>query len=288
MKPARLLRWYPRMWRERYGEELLALIQDTLDEGRPTWRLRLSVIWGGLRERGHEAERAGRAAVSHAPVNWLTALVAGLILANLPQQLKTSPPAAQAGQAAIALDALFAVAVFTCVVVLAGGLAALPAAVRFLQAGGWPKIRCRVAWAAAATGSAVGGLTALFLTLRSQPLAHLNVSLPYFLGLIATTLALVVTIGLWASAVAATARHLKLTPRVRAAELVLGPVTSIALGIAVSANTIWWSATQASVPWLVVGLGTLTVVSASAPRRIGRAVRQGRRVRARAAASRER
>jgi hypothetical protein len=34
MKPASLLRWYPRAWRERYGEELLALVQDTLDEGQ--------------------------------------------------------------------------------------------------------------------------------------------------------------------------------------------------------------------------------------------------------------
>lgn len=35
MKPASLLRWYPRAWRERYGEEMLALIQDDLEEGRP-------------------------------------------------------------------------------------------------------------------------------------------------------------------------------------------------------------------------------------------------------------
>ena len=27
MKPATLLRWYPRAWRERYGSELAALIQ---------------------------------------------------------------------------------------------------------------------------------------------------------------------------------------------------------------------------------------------------------------------
>ena len=42
MKPATLLRWYPRAWRERYGGELAALIQDDLDEGRSAWRLRVS------------------------------------------------------------------------------------------------------------------------------------------------------------------------------------------------------------------------------------------------------
>jgi hypothetical protein len=291
MKPARLLRWYPRAWRERYSEELLALIEDTLDEGQPTWRLRLGLAWGGLRERGHQAWHAAKAVAAKRSTmvsRWLTAVVAGSILANLPQQLKTSPPPARAGQASMALDALAAVAVVACLMVLAGGLAALPAAVRFLRTGGWPKIRRRVVWAAGATGPAAGGLAALFLTLRSQPIGHLNLSLAYSLGLIATALALAVTIGLWASAAAVTARYLKLTPRVRTAELVLGSVTSIALGVAVSTNSFWLSATQASVPWLIVGLGTLGLVSATAPRSIGRAVHRGRRLRARAAASRGR
>ena len=56
---AGLLRWYPRAWRERYGEEFLALVEDTLDGRRPGWRLRLGVAWAGLRERGRRAVRAG-------------------------------------------------------------------------------------------------------------------------------------------------------------------------------------------------------------------------------------
>jgi hypothetical protein len=47
----KLLRWYPRAWRDRYGEEFLALVEDTLDGGRPGWRLRLGVVRAGLRER---------------------------------------------------------------------------------------------------------------------------------------------------------------------------------------------------------------------------------------------
>jgi hypothetical protein len=60
---ARLLRWYPRGWRERYGEEFLAMVEDSLDGGRPRWRLRLSVAWAG-RPPGQAAAavrtRAGR------------------------------------------------------------------------------------------------------------------------------------------------------------------------------------------------------------------------------------
>jgi hypothetical protein len=166
------------------------------------------------------------------------------------------------------------------VVVLAGGLAALPAVVRFLRAGGWPKIRRRVAWAAGATGPTAGALVVLSLTLHSQPKAPLNVSLTYFLGFMATALALVITIGLWGAAVAATARHLELTPRVQAIELVVDAVTSTAVSGMVSASIIWLSAFQASVPWLVVGIGQLVLLSSYAPWRIGRAVRKGRRLRA--------
>jgi hypothetical protein len=30
-----LLRWYPRAWRQRYGDEFLALVEDGLDGQRP-------------------------------------------------------------------------------------------------------------------------------------------------------------------------------------------------------------------------------------------------------------
>ena len=86
MKPASLLRWYPRAWRDRYGEELLALIQDTLDEGHPAWRLRLGVVRGGLRERGRQARRAATASVRRrvGPDRWGTVLVARLVCAVVP------------------------------------------------------------------------------------------------------------------------------------------------------------------------------------------------------------
>jgi hypothetical protein len=106
MKPARLLRWYPRAWRERYGEELLALIQDTLDEGRPTWRLRLGVVTGGLRERVHQAVRAGTSAAKRTATGWLITAVAAMILGSLPWDLKAALPVARAWQKTASFDLL--------------------------------------------------------------------------------------------------------------------------------------------------------------------------------------
>jgi hypothetical protein len=48
-----LLRWYPASWRERYGDELVALLEDRSYGGRLTLHARLELAWAGLRERVH-------------------------------------------------------------------------------------------------------------------------------------------------------------------------------------------------------------------------------------------
>jgi hypothetical protein len=281
MKPARLLRWYPRPWRERYGEELLALIQDTLDDGRPTWRLRLGVIRGGLGERAHQAGQAVRATVKDrtGPIRWGTALVAGLIFADFPLNLAQSPPTAREWQAATALDAVLAAVALTGVLVLADGLAALPALVRFVRAGGWPKIRRPVAWAAGATAVAGGGLAGVAVFTGSHSFAQLNVSWAILAATFATGFAMTAAIGLSAIAAAATARHLTLTPRVRSAQLVLVAVTPPLVTVILVTLNVWWSVTQGPA-WLVLALVMLGLASVNAWQRIPRAVRRGRRLRA--------
>jgi hypothetical protein len=279
MKPARLLRWYPKAWRERYGEELLVLIQDTVDEGRPTWRLRLGVVRGGLRERVHQAVRAGTAAAKRKSAGWWMTVVAAGILGGLPWNLKASLPPARAWQKVAAFDVLLGAFAVTGVVVLASGLVAAPAFIAFLQEGGWRKIRRRVAWAAGATVAAGCGLAGLFLGQRSMSSAELSHSGTYGAGAVATTAALVAASGLWASAATATAKQLKLATRARAAQPLLAAVTLIAAFAIVPANLIWLAATESSLPWLVVGVANLAGVGFAAPRMIGQAVRQSRRLR---------
>jgi hypothetical protein len=280
MKLPNLLRWYPRAWRERYGEELLVLIQDTLDDGRPTWRLRLGVIWGGLRERGHQAGRVVRVAAKWrtVPDRW-SLLVAGLVLATLPVTVAGSPPQARGWQAAAA-DAVLVAVALTGVVVLASGLTALPALIRFLRAGGWPKVRRPIMRAAGATVVAGGILAGLSVASGSRSLAQLDSSWVFSFGRLAAGLAIAVAIGLWAAAAVATTRHLTLAPRVRAAQLVLGAVTPTMVMIMFVSLNLWWSATQPSLVLLVMGLVNLALGSVVAPSRVSRAVRKGRRLRA--------
>ena len=286
MKAARLLRWYPRAWRERYGEELLALIQDTADEGRPVWRLRLGVAWGGLRERGWQAARAGRTAGKPLTgFGLLMILLAGINVAGLPYYLTDSQQPAQGWQAA-ALDGLLAGVALTFAVVLAEGLVALPALIRFLRAGGWPKIRRRVAWAAGATVVAGGWLAGVAVVAGSHP-GNQQVSVAFGVALaaafLAAGLAVAVAIGLWAIAAAAAARHLTLTPRVRSAQLMLGAVLPSALMAMLVALSIWLAVTQAPA-WLIAVPVQLGGAVMYARQRLRVATRAGRGLRAAARA----
>jgi hypothetical protein len=288
MKPANLLRWYPRAWRERYGEELLVLIQDTLDGGRPTWRLRLGVIWGGLRERGHQAGRAGKAAVKRWVGTGSRPLIVtvGLLVISIPSNLKAPLPPTRAWQATAVFAALAGLVAFAGVCVLASALVAVPAFAAFLREGGWPKIRRRVAWATGATVAAGGSGAWLILGVRSMSFAQLNHTSAYLIDTCVVTLALAVAVGLWASAVAATAKRLKLTARAQAAQVLLGTAALTAAFLIMPVNCVWNAVIQSSLPWLVVGVANLALIGAVMPRGIGRAVRRSRRLRAAASGAR--
>ena len=279
MKPAHLLSWYPRAWRERYGEELLALIQDNLQEGRPAWPLQLSVIWGGLRERGRQARQAATAAFKATGFDKAsTILLAGLICGFGLDGLTTASSAARPWQA-VALDAVLAAVALTGALVLADGLVAFPALVRFLRAGGWPKIRRRVAWAGGATVVAAGSLAGLVLIPGSRSPAQLEASWAYSAGFVATGLAIAVAIGSCATAAEATAKHLTLAPRLRTVQLMLVAVSPTAVTVTLVTLNLWWSATQSPL-WLVAVPLFLGPAILGALLRLRVASRKGRRLRA--------
>ena len=127
--------------------------------------------------------------------------------------------------------------------------------------------------------AAGGGLAGLVLVSGSYPPAQLDASWAYWTGVLVTGLAMAAAIGLWAAAATATARHLTLTPRVRAAQLVLGAVLPTAVSAMLVTLTLWWSATQDSAILLVFAVANLAAASAGTPAKIRRAVRRGRQLR---------
>ena len=56
----RVLRWYPRAWRRRYGDELLALLEDMYGDEPLSVRCRISLCSSGTIERMREMSRRFR------------------------------------------------------------------------------------------------------------------------------------------------------------------------------------------------------------------------------------
>jgi hypothetical protein len=263
---ASLLRWYPRAWRQRYGEEFLAMVEDGLDGQRPTWRLTVTVAWAGLRERGRAlvSRRAlvwGARGIGFVFGRWWPIWMTAYMLAFLPTAVEASAPGGRAWQVTAALAGLVAVTTLTGLAVLTGGLVAVPAVRRFLRAGGWAAIRRRVSWAAGATVVAGGALTALSLGSRSHTYAQLNTSLVDFFWVGGTALALMAALGLWAFAARATARQLDLSPRQRSAEAVLGVLTLNGVTVMSSANVTLIAAVHSSVSLLFLAVAGLAAAA---------------------------
>jgi hypothetical protein len=108
----------------------------------------------------------------------------------------------------------------------------------------------------------------------------------FFLGAVGTGLLLAAAFGLWANAAKATARHLDLAVRIRAGEMLLAAVTPAAVLAMLPFTAFLISATQSSLFQLLLGVVLLATQSVAATISIRRALRRGRRLRARAARGR--
>jgi amino acid transporter len=247
----RLLRWYPRAWRDRYGEEFLALVEDSLDGGRPGWRLRLGVARAGLRERGHRARLAGRRPLPRlarglAGEPGFVTIAAGYLVAILAYVLGIS----HERQTGAILDMLTALTGLAGLALMVGLLATLPALILLLRAGRRPKVRRGLVWAAGATVATGAGLAWLTFWSGSSSLTPLSPSPTCLCGLMGTVLALMVALREWT----AVARRLDLTLRVRVAERLLGTVAVPAVVVMLGVAVIWYSVINSPAFWPVWGI----------------------------------
>ncbi|HXA32116.1 MAG TPA: hypothetical protein VNV87_07630 [Acidimicrobiales bacterium] len=264
-----LLRWYPPGWRERYGEEFAALMEDTLGNRPPTRRLRLTTALTGLRERGRETgvvgdsvppvdrARAGSLLVLCA---WAAFVVAGSSFAKLSEGFGLAGPTGTASVSSGAYRSVMVVAIVACLVVAAGMAIAVPAFLRFLRGGGWPLIRRHVVRALIASGvgvSALAVLVGLAHTLTSAQRDGQLVSHPavwyYEVAFIATMLLLAVALLLWTAAAVVTARRLDLTGTIVSAEALLAATAAAAMVLMTAATAVWWGSTASSTPWFLQG-----------------------------------
>jgi hypothetical protein len=276
---AGLLRWYPAEWRERYGEEFAALMEDALGGRPPALRFRLSVARAGLRERRHQAGLVGSSTPAADRVRvgfvlvlcaWTAFVVAGSVFAKLSENFAQAVPAMARPVSVDAFSAVQVVAAICGFLVLAGALVAGPAFVRFLRAGGWGSVRRHVLRAAGTTVAAAAALTGLTAAAHALTFAQRNGGdWLYSLAFIGTALLLWTALALWTAAAAATARRLALSRNILAAEAVLAAGATAGMVLITAATASWWAVIASSAPWFLQGTPPGSASSAFTPNLIG-------------------
>ena len=259
----RLLRLYPSAWRDRYGDELVALLEDELDGAAPGVRLRLSLAVSGLRQRARSSGLAGeggdaplrlRSGALVVLVGWAILLVGGAAFAKASEHFPSAQPPGAQTIARGAYGAVVALAVTCGVLVLTGVLLALPATVRFLRGGGWPTVRRRVHVAVLAvvgTGFATIGLGAWAHHLDVH--ARNGGDAAYSAAFLAWGALVAVTLGLVIAAVVALARRITLTRVVLRAEGRLAMAVAVLAAAVTAATGLWWTGMARGAPWFLAG-----------------------------------
>ena len=258
-----LLRWYPSAWRDRYGPELVALMEDDLDGRRPTVRFRISMAVSGLRQRARSAGVAGDGATPEVRVragalvvlaSWAALVLGGAAFAKLSEHYYDATLADGHGMAVAAYDAVVVLAVTGLALMMVAVAVAAPAARRFLRAGGWAAVRRPVIVAAllsvAVLLATVGlGTWAHHLTVHARN----GGNAAYGVAFLAWVALVAAVIAFWTAAGIALARRLDLGRARLRIEAGLAIAVAVVVGVTAATIGLWWVAMARGASWFLAG-----------------------------------
>ncbi len=260
---AGLLKWYPASWRDRYGAELVALMEDDLDGRRPSLRYRASMAASGMGQRARSAGLTGDGAAPEVRMHtgalvvlasWAALLLGGAGFAKASEHYSYTLGSAGHGVAVTAFDVVTAAAVVGAVLVLMGVSVALPATVRFLRAGGWPSVRgpvvVAVVMTAAVVVATVGvGVWAHHLTFHQRNGGDGG----YGFAILAWVLLVASTVAAWTRAGIRVARRIDLDRGTLRVEAYLAVDVAAAVAVTSAAIGVWWIAMSDGASWFLAG-----------------------------------
>jgi hypothetical protein len=259
MRPEQLLKWYPDPWRDRYGEEFLACISDTIGpEPNVPLDLAIRIAGAGLRERAHASGLVGTAADADTRIRsgaltvltgWALFVVAGAAFAK-----RTEHAGHDAARATVQILAIVAV-----VAIAAGGLAVVPAVGRHLREGGWAAHRRLIAVWLSVTTVTLASTVALIILARMVPASdRVNGGGWYGIAFIAWSLCVVTTLGCSVVVAWVLGRQIRLTRPVRSVEQVVVGVIAAAM---FTMTVVVVAVASASAAGSIIGNGVVIIVT---------------------------
>lgn len=246
-----LLRWYPAEWRQHYGNELIAMIEDTIGDTHPTLRFQLSIAWAGLRERGHAsglwgAQRDARTQVQAGALlvlcSWSAFVIAGTMFQKQSEHFSQAVPVASRTWVISVFDLVVWMSVLGSLAVLVGSLMALPSFISFMKKGGWRQVRRHVVAACLLSLLSIAFLVGLKGWAHGLSVAQRNGGDFYYsVAFVAFALVVCATIIEWTIVGVVSVRRMSLSRDVLRFEARLAYVVTFSMVIITVAIAVWWA-----------------------------------------------
>ncbi len=262
-KLKKMLRWYPFEWRERYGDEFVALLEDSLHDGSPSLRLRISTAWAGLRERGHHSGLLGdhqtptnrlRAGSLLILCSWSAFVIAGVSFSKLSEHFAVAMPLNSKASAQIFFNVVGALGIASVAVVLVGAGVAAPTFVKYLRTCDWSSLLRRITPALSFTLFTVGAAVAVIDWAHHLSTLQRNGSNGlYAVAIVGLGVAVAVTVALWTYVAVHLASRMELSIFVLRSEAVLACLLSGMMIAMTFATALWWLAVGSNAPWFLQG-----------------------------------
>jgi hypothetical protein len=274
----RLIRWYPAKWRERYGEGLAALLEDTYGADPVPLRSRASLARAGMAELARDAGVIGRSTNSNERLRagsllvlsgWSFFLVAGAIFAKFSEHWSFATPPAHRTLSSVGDSAVLWAGVAGAILVLAAGVMAIPAFARFVRTEGWVSMRRFAVRDALALG------TAAFLTAGLSVWAHRlssgqrnGGSAAYEILFLLCCLSIVVAIIVVTSSVISITRQLNFSQKTLRFLSIIALGLTLLMTVVVVGTAVWWISEALYAPHFLrnsIGSGILFTSNALPP-----------------------
>jgi hypothetical protein len=258
-----LLRWYPAKWRDRYGEEFVALVHDEFGDATPSLRYRAAVACAGLRERvlatglvGRHIDATTRLRSGSLLVlsTWTLFVLGGISLQKTSEHFARAVPLGSRASSQDAFNTVVFFAVISAVAVGVGTVATFPAVSRFIRSGGWLRVRGHVLRSAIASA-----FTVLSLAPLSWWAHHLNELQRnggdglYSCAITAWALLVAFTLASWTTAAIAMVKRVGLSNTVLKFEGVLAIVVTACMAAVTFATAWWWNELATHASWFFQG-----------------------------------
>ncbi len=246
-----LLRWYPAPWRQRYGNELVVMIEDVIGEKRPSIRFRWSIARAGLRERGHASglvgfQRDARSQVQAGALlvlcSWSAFVIAGAMFQKQSEHYARVVPVASRAMVTSVYDLVVWMSGLASLAVVVGTLAALPAFVSFLRNDGWRHVRRHLVAATLLSLAALATLLVLKAWAHGLSVVQRNgENLNYSLAFVALGLLVCGVIIEWTAVGVLSVRRMTLSRGVLRFEARLAYLVAFSMVVITGAVALWWA-----------------------------------------------